>query len=202
MARRDEILKENRGFYCDTYYKRRNGWFAIFLISSFIITGVLALRIKNLVLWNYYFAQASLEGTNGREVEDYIVSKIGSAGVNGYIWIIIIAGVLMTICSLLFRIVIKNYDMYKYRAWITGCPLIVSALEFIAFFFMLGSEVNIFTDSPFRGRLILGFVLFAFNLAPQVLSSRLFVTWDLRKADEEWLLKILDFFADRLLERM
>lgn len=202
MARRDEILKENRGFYCDTYYKRRNGWFVTFSAFSFIITGGLALRIKDLVLWNYYFAQASLEGTNGREVEDYIASRIDGMGVNEYIWIIIIAGVMMAVCNRLLCIAIKNYDMYKRRWLITLCPLAVSVLEFIAFAVMLGREVNNFTDSPFRGRLILGFLLFAANLAPQLFSSRLFITWDLRKADEEWILKIMDFFADRLLERM
>lgn len=202
MARMTEILKENLEFYCDTYYQSIEGAVAICSGLYIAITGVITWLIKNMLLRSFYFREAGINGTGGEEVMDYIASKMGRSIWDKYTLIILFECVILWLCIFILYRGVKNYDIYKKRWLVTLIPIAVTVIELGILYYFFIQDMGLVEISLSQWKLICEFVLLFLVALPQILSGRLLMTLEMRKAEEPILLMLLECLTNWVLEKL
>lgn len=195
----NEILRENREFYSETYslvFTRRNRNMVVGIYI--LLCGFIAYFLKMQVFKEYYIEMSSQENLEGQEVLAWVQTSLRQHRFDKYTLYIFVGTVALMAFIFLINKFYNNYDLYKHRAIISLTPIIFVATELGILFIGLSEEAGIWTGGL---RMMLKSALLVFNYVPLALTSRLFTTLEAREASEDvW--NWIDWISNKVLRNL
>lgn len=188
---REEILTENRDFYCKTYYLYADKVQHCIMSCVFLIlAGSIIWLVKERFILSGYMRKASYQLLDG-EVLQWAKEQMQGVSAASTLGLAIGFGIfaLYIVCMNLF---VKNYELYKKRVRITIIPF--------SFVVILGLVLGIYLVYDAGGTWKLIIIELLISLIPATVS-RLLITAEAREPDN-FILKWIEILANYILKKM